>query len=103
MAKRFALFFNCVEKDREAITYLHRDAILFATISNLNPNDQTRPPPNLAFLEIADEFTFLMLKEEKISVLTFFQASFLDSVKKNSISSTEWESLLHYLKSLKNF
>jgi hypothetical protein len=27
----------------------------------------------------------------------------LDSVKKNSISSTEWESLLHYLKSLKNF
>jgi hypothetical protein len=54
LAKRFALFFNCVEKDREAITYLHRDAILFATISNLNPNDQTRPPPNLAFLEIAD-------------------------------------------------
>jgi hypothetical protein len=55
-----------VEKDHEAITYLHRDAILFAT------NSQTQPPPNLAFLEIADEFTFLMLKAEKISVIQFF-------------------------------
>jgi hypothetical protein len=55
-----------VEKDREAITYLHRDAILFATDS------QTQPPPNLAFLEIADEFTFLMLKAEKIYVIQFF-------------------------------
>ncbi len=86
-----------MEKDREAITYLHRDAILFAT------NSQTQHPPNLAFLEIADEFTFLMLKAEKISVLKFFQESFLESMKKNPITNKEWEPLLHYLNSLKNF
>ncbi len=98
MAKRFALFFQLeVEKDREAITNLQRDAILFATDS------QTRPPPNLAFLEIANEFTCLMLEAEKISVITFFQNSFLYSLKNNPITGKEGEPLLKYLNSLKKF
>jgi cohesin complex subunit SA-1/2 len=86
-----------VEKDHEAITYLHRDAILFAT------NSQTQPPPNLAFLEIADEFTFLMLKAEKISILKFFQESFLESMKKNPITNKEWEPSLTLFKFFEKF
>ena len=45
--------------------------ILFATNPLENPNDPTGPPPNLAFLEIAAEFTNKLLKQDKKMVLLF--------------------------------
>merc|ERR1712071_665171 len=72
LAKRFALSFGLdALKNREAITALHRDAILFATNPLENPNDPTGPPPNLTFLEIAAEFTNKLLKQDKKMVLQF--------------------------------
>jgi cohesin complex subunit SA-1/2 len=72
LAKRFALSFGLdALKNREAITALHRDGILFATNPLENPSDPTGPPPNLAFLEIAAEFTNKLLKQDKKMVLMF--------------------------------
>lgn len=52
-------------KNREAITALHREGILFAVNPLENPADPTGPPPNLAFLEILTEFTNKLLKQDK--------------------------------------
>jgi cohesin complex subunit SA-1/2 len=66
LAKKFALSFglNAV-KNREAITALHREGILFSVNPLANRKDPTRPPPNLPFLEILTEFTSKLLKEDK--------------------------------------
>lgn len=85
-------------KNREAITALHRDAILFATNPLENPNDPTGPPPNLAFLEIAAEFTNKLLKQDKRMVLQF-----LDRILTMGMPSSrgeEWQPLLLYRNSL---
>ena len=99
MAKRFALSFGLdALKNREAITALHRDAILFATNPLENPNDPTGPPPNLAFLEIGAEFTNKLLKQDKRMVLQF-----LDRILTMGMPSSrgeEWQPLLLYRNSL---
>ena len=69
---RFALSFGLdALKNREAVTQLHREAILFSVTPMENPNDPTGPPPNLAFLEIAAEFTNKLLKQDKKVVLSY--------------------------------
>jgi len=99
LAKRFALSFGLdALKNREAITALHRDAILFATNPLENPNDPTGPPPNLTFLEIAAEFTNKLLKQDKKMVLQF-----LDRILTMGMPSSrgeEWQPLLLYRNSL---
>lgn len=67
LAKRFALSFGLdAVKNREAITALHREGILFAVQQNGDvPEDPSSPPPNLAFLEILSEFTNKLLKQDK--------------------------------------
>lgn len=99
MAKRFALSFGLdALKNREAITALHRDGILFATNPLENPNDPTGPPPNLAFLEIMAEFTNKLLKQDKRMVLQF-----LDRILTMGMPSSrgeEWQPLLLYRNSL---
>ena len=66
LAKRFALSFGLdAVKNREAITALHREGILFAVNPLENPTDSTGPPPNIAFLEILTEFTNKLLKQDK--------------------------------------
>nr|CAH0108959.1 unnamed protein product [Daphnia galeata] len=99
LAKRFALSFGLdALKNREAITALHRDAILFATNPLENPNDPTGPPPNLAFLEIGAEFTNKLLKQDKRMVLQF-----LDRILTMGMPSSrgeEWQPLLLYRNSL---
>ena len=66
LAKRFALSFGLdAVKNRDAITALHREGILFSVNPLENPNDPTGPPPNLAFLEILSEFTNKLLKQDK--------------------------------------
>lgn len=99
MAKRFALSFGLdALKNREAITALHRDGVLFATNPLENPNDPTGPPPNLAILEILAEFTNKLLKQDKRMVLQF-----LDRILTMGMPSSrgeEWQPLLLYRNSL---
>jgi cohesin complex subunit SA-1/2 len=52
-------------RNREAITALHREGILFAVNPLENSADPTGPPPNLPFLEILTEFTNKLLKQDK--------------------------------------
>lgn len=64
LAKRFALSFGLdAIKNREAVTALHRAGILFAA-QHWNADDST-VPPNLLFLEILNEFTNKLLKQDK--------------------------------------
>lgn len=67
LAKRFALSFGLdAVKNREAIIALHRAGILFAvTHSNELVDDPTSSPPCLLFLEILNEFTNKLLKQDK--------------------------------------
>lgn len=66
LAKRFALSFGLdAVRNREAITALHREGILFAVNPLENALDPTGPPPNLPFLEILTEFTNKLLKQDK--------------------------------------
>lgn len=67
LAKRFALSFGLdAVKNREAIIALHRAGILFAvTHNNESVDDPTSSPPCLLFLEILNEFTNKLLKQDK--------------------------------------
>lgn len=67
LAKRFALSFGLdAVKNREAITALHREGVLFAiTPPDGVELDPTGPPPNLPYLEILAEFTNKLLKQDK--------------------------------------
>ena len=65
LAKRFALSFGLdAIKNREAVTGLHRAGILFAALFSSNGDDSI-VPPNLLFLEILNEFTNKLLKQDK--------------------------------------
>ena len=65
LAKRFALSFGLdAIKNREAVTALHRAGILFAA-QHWNSTDDSTVPPNLLFLEILNEFTNKLLKQDK--------------------------------------
>lgn len=64
LAKRFALSFGLdALKNREAITALHREGVLFAVSETFD--DPASAPPNLPFLEILMEFTNKLLKQDK--------------------------------------
>lgn len=66
LAKRFALSFGLdAVKNREAIIVLHRAGIVFAAQNNDATDDPTAPPPCLLFLEILNEFTNKLLKQDK--------------------------------------
>lgn len=67
LAKRFALSFGLdAVKNREAIIALHRAGILFAVQNNNDAvDDPSAPPPHLLFLEILNEFTNKLLKQDK--------------------------------------
>lgn len=67
LAKRFALSFGLdAVKNREAIISLHRAGVLFAVQHNSElSDDPSAPPPNLLFLEILNEFTNKLLKQDK--------------------------------------
>lgn len=99
LAKRFAASFglDCL-KNRESVTQLHREGILYSVNPLENPNDPTGPPPNLAFLEITAEFTNKLLKQDKKVVL-----SYLDKRITNAVPTShgeDWQPLHLYRNSL---
>lgn len=68
LAKRFALSFGLdAVKNREAIIALHRAGILFAVTQTSDETDADpyAAPPCLLFLEILNEFTNKLLKQDK--------------------------------------
>ncbi|KAI5744904.1 hypothetical protein M8J76_006416 [Diaphorina citri] len=73
LAKRFALSFGLdAMKNREAVTVLHREGIMFA----ISPRDGTTVmeedvPPYLPFLEVLAEFTNKLLRQDKRVILNF--------------------------------
>ncbi|KAJ1523651.1 hypothetical protein ONE63_001493 [Megalurothrips usitatus] len=100
LAKRFALSFGLdAVKNREAITALHREGILFAVFQSPDaPEDPSNPPPNLAFLEILSEFTNKLLKQDKRVVLSFLNKRI--SAGMPSSRGEDWQPLLQYRNSL---
>jgi cohesin complex subunit SA-1/2 len=100
LAKRFALSFGLdAVKNREAITALHRQGILFAVSSQDGAEvDPTGPPPNLSYLEILSEFTNKLLKQDKKVVLNFLDKHLQAGMP--SSRGEDWQPLLLYRNSL---
>ncbi|ODM98305.1 Cohesin subunit SA-1 [Orchesella cincta] len=99
LAKRFALSFGLdAIKNREAITALHREGILYSVNPLENPIDSTGPPPNLAFLEILAEFTNKLLKQDKRVVLQYLDSRVGSAVP--SSQGAQWQPLYTYRNSL---
>ncbi|XP_075217243.1 stromal antigen isoform X2 [Lycorma delicatula] len=99
LAKRFALSFGLdAIKNREAITALHREGILFAVTPGDYIDDPTGPPPNLPFLEILTEFTNKLLKQDKRIVLNYLDRRIAAGMP--SSRGEDWQPLLLYRNSL---
>ncbi|XP_046686815.1 cohesin subunit SA-1-like isoform X2 [Homalodisca vitripennis] len=99
LAKRFALSFGLdAIKNREAITALHREGILFAVERAEYVEDPTGPPHNLAFLEILTEFTNKLLKQDKRIVLNYLDRRLTAGMP--SSRGEDWQPLLLYRNSL---
>ncbi|XP_073982200.1 stromal antigen isoform X1 [Rhodnius prolixus] len=99
LAKRFALSFGLdAVRNREAVTVLHREGILFAVSSGENLDDPTGPPPNLPFLEILTEFTNKLLKQDKRIVLNYLDRRITMGMP--SSRGEDWQPLLLYRNSL---
>ncbi|CAH0773701.1 unnamed protein product [Bemisia tabaci] len=99
LAKRFALSFGLdAVKNREAITVLHREGILFAVSTLEQENDPTGPPLNLPFLEILTEFTNKLLKQDKRIVLQYLDRRI--SAGMPSSRGEDWQPLVMYRNSL---
>ncbi|XP_065348255.1 cohesin subunit SA-2-like [Cloeon dipterum] len=99
LAKRFALSFGLdAVRNREAITALHREGILFAVNPLENAMDPTGPPPNLPFLEILTEFTNKLLKQDKRVVLNYLDRRITAGMP--SSRGEDWQPLLMYRNSL---
>ncbi|RZF44789.1 hypothetical protein LSTR_LSTR000741 [Laodelphax striatellus] len=99
LAKRFALSFGLdAIKNREAITALHRDGILYAVSTGDSVEDPTGPPPNLPFLEILTEFTNKLLKQDKRIVLSFLDRRITAGMP--SSRGEDWQPVFTYRNSL---
>ncbi|XP_026468495.1 cohesin subunit SA-1-like [Ctenocephalides felis] len=99
LAKRFALSFGLdAVKNREAVTALHRSGILFSVTAVDECDDPTRAPSRLPFLEILNEFTNKLLKQDKRVVLSFLERRINDGMP--SSRTDEWQPLFIYRNSL---
>ncbi|XP_031228496.1 cohesin subunit SA-2 [Mastomys coucha] len=73
LARRFALTFGLDQlKTREAIAMLHKDGIEFA-FKEPNPQGESHPPLNLAFLDILSEFSSKLLRQDKRTVYVYLE------------------------------
>ncbi|KAL1110344.1 hypothetical protein AAG570_007875 [Ranatra chinensis] len=99
LAKRFALSFGLdAVKNREAITALHREGILFAVSTAEHNEDPIGPPRSLPFLDILTEFTNKLLKQDKRIVLNYLDRRI--SMGMPSSRGEDWQPLLLYRNSL---
>ena len=97
LAKRFALSLGLdAVKNREPIIAVHRAGILFA-VQEI-PDDPTAAPTRLLFLEILNEFTCKLLKQDKKVVLSFLDRRIAPGMP--SSRSEEWQPLVAYRNAL---
>lgn len=85
-------------KNRDAVAALHREGILFTVTPIENPSDPLGPPPNLAFLEILNEFTNKLMKQDKRVVLNYLDRHIQASMP--GTRSEDWQPLILYRNSL---
>ncbi|WAR28054.1 STAG1-like protein [Mya arenaria] len=99
LARRFSLSFGLDQvKNREAVAAMHRDGILFS-IANVDLNDMSKAPPNIAFLEVLCEFTNKLMKQDKKTVLNYLDKQ-LAGVPPIQRNSDDWQALFTYRNSL---
>ncbi|XP_055376196.1 cohesin subunit SA-2 [Condylostylus longicornis] len=97
LAKRFALSFGLdAVKNREPMIALHRAGILFA-VQEI-PEDPVAAPSNLLFLDILNEFTNKLIKQDKKVMLSFLDRRISPGMP--SSRSDEWQPLVSYRNSL---
>ncbi|KAG8144554.1 putative Cohesin subunit SA-2 protein [Naja naja] len=98
LARRFALTFGLDQlKTREAIAMLHKDGIEFA-FKEPNPQGESHPPLNLAFLDILSEFSSKLLRQDKKTVYAYLEKfmTFQMSLRREDV----WLPLMSYRNSL---
>uniref|UniRef100_A0A2K6FZS6 Cohesin subunit SA n=1 Tax=Propithecus coquereli TaxID=379532 RepID=A0A2K6FZS6_PROCO len=98
LARRFALTFGLDQlKTREAIAMLHKDGIEFA-FKEPNPQGESHPPLNLAFLDILSEFSSKLLRQDKRTVYVYLEKfmTFQMSLRREDV----WLPLMSYRNSL---
>lgn len=99
LARRFSLSFGLDQvKNRDAVAAMHREGILFS-ISETDTTDASKPPPNIAFLEVLCEFTNKLMKQDKKTVLNYLDKQ-LGNIMPLQRNTEEWQALLTYRNSL---
>ncbi|UYV73194.1 STAG2 [Cordylochernes scorpioides] len=99
LAKRFALSFGLDQlRNREAVAALHQEGILFACTAPETQLDLLGPPPNLPFLDILNEFTNKLMKQDKKVVLAYLDRHIQPNIP--GTRSDDWQPLLQYRNSM---
>lgn len=80
---------------------MHRAGILFAATPHEDPdnNDSSSAPPCILFLEILNEFTNKLLKQDKRVIMNFLDRR-VASAGLSSSRSEDWQPLVVYRNSL---
>ncbi|XP_036624728.1 cohesin subunit SA-3 [Trichosurus vulpecula] len=97
LARRFALSFGPQQlQNRDLIVMLHKDGIKFS-LAELPPAGSSNQPPNLAFLELLEEFSPRLFHQDKQLLLSYLQ-KYLHQVPQPS--SHSWSPVISYCRSL---
>ncbi|XP_068919377.1 cohesin subunit SA-3 isoform X2 [Petaurus breviceps papuanus] len=97
LARRFALSFGPQQlQNRDLIVMLHKEGIKFS-LAELPPADSSNQPPNLAFLELLEEFSPRLFHQDKQLLLSYLQKC-LHQVPQSS--SHSWGPVISYCRSL---
>ncbi|XP_074167683.1 cohesin subunit SA-3 isoform X3 [Sminthopsis crassicaudata] len=97
LARRFSLSFGPQQlQNRDLIVMLHKEGIKFS-LAELSPASSSNQPPNLAFLELLEEFSPRLFHQDKQLLLSYLQKC-LDQVPQPS--SHSWSPIISYCHSL---
>uniref|UniRef100_A0A7N4Q278 Cohesin subunit SA n=1 Tax=Sarcophilus harrisii TaxID=9305 RepID=A0A7N4Q278_SARHA len=97
LARRFSLSFGPQQlQNRDLIVMLHKEGIKFS-LAELSPASSSNQPPNLAFLELLEEFSPRLFHQDKQLLLSYLQKC-LDQVAQPS--SHSWSPVISYCHSL---
>ncbi|XP_020834836.1 cohesin subunit SA-3 isoform X3 [Phascolarctos cinereus] len=96
LARRFALSFGPQQlQNRDLIVMLHKEGIKFS-LAELPPASSSNQPPNLAFLELLEEFSPRLFHQDKQLLLSYLQKC-LHQVPQ---PSSHWSPVISYCRSL---
>ncbi|XP_072497525.1 cohesin subunit SA-3 isoform X2 [Notamacropus eugenii] len=99
LARRFSLSFGPQQlQNRDLIVMLHKEGIKFS-LAELPPASSSNQPPNLAFLELLEEFSPRLFHQDKQLLLSYLQKC-LHLVPQSS--SNSWGPVVSYCRSLRS-